>query len=72
MQIAPMLPARPPVLRGIIKAVSGLGPAFFDGIDEITPTGGAQPVTPDDTEFGTIHRKMTLSLSESVVHAPGS
>ncbi len=30
--------------RGIIKAVPGFGPAFFDGIDEITPTGATQPI----------------------------
>ncbi len=32
--------------RGIIKAVPSFGPAFFGGIDEIMPTGAAQPVTP--------------------------
>ncbi len=53
--------------RGIIKAASGRGPAFFDGIDEITPTGAAQPVTPS-SKVNTIHRKMTLSSFESVVH----
>ncbi len=30
--------------RGIIKAVSCRGPAFFDGIDEIAPAGATQPV----------------------------
>ena len=54
--------------RGIIKAVSCHGPAFFDGIDEITPAGAAQPVTPDDPKVNSFHRKMTLSLFESVVH----
>ena len=54
--------------RGIIKAASGRGPAFFVGIDEITHTGVAQPVTSDDSKVNTIHRKMTLSLFESVVH----
>ncbi len=53
--------------RGIIKAASGRGPAFFDYIDKITPTGAAQPVTPDDSKVNTIHRKMTLSLFESGV-----
>ncbi len=54
--------------RGIIKAVSCRGPAFFVGIDEISPTGAAQPITPDDIKVNMIHRKMTLSLFESVVH----
>ncbi len=63
-----LLQARPPVTRGTIKAVSCRGPAFFDGIDKITPTGAAQPVTPDDSKINTIRRKMTLSLFESVVH----
>ncbi len=30
--------------RGIIKTASGFGPAFFDGIDKITPAGATQPV----------------------------
>ncbi len=54
--------------RGTIKAVSGLDPAFFDGIVIIAPTAAAQAVTPDDSKVNTIHRKMTLSLFESVVH----
>ncbi len=28
----------------------------------------AQPITPDESKVNTIHRKMTLSLFESVVH----
>ncbi len=53
--------------RGIIKAVSCCGPAFFGGIDKITPAGAAQSITPDDIKVNIIHRKMTLSLFESVV-----
>ncbi len=60
------LQARLPATRGIIKAVSGFGPAYFVGIDEITLAGAAQPVALD--EFNTIPCKMTLSLFESVVH----
>ncbi len=42
-----LLQARLRVPRGIIRAASGLGPAFFDGIDKFTPTGAAaQPVKP--------------------------
>jgi hypothetical protein len=62
-----LLQARLRVPRGIIRAASGLGPAFFDGIDKFTPTGAAQPVKPDGSKVNTIHRNMTLSLFESVV-----
>jgi hypothetical protein len=56
------------VTRGIIGAASGFGPAFLDGIKKFTPTRAAQPVTLDDSKVSTIHRNLTLSLFESVVH----
>ncbi len=39
--------------------MSGLGPAFFDGIDEITPTGAAQPVAASRADAARWRKPMT-------------